>query len=359
LKVAIVGIGQIAEAHISEIKQIPDINIVALVDLRSSPLRALCEKYDIAASFNSCTDMLATSKPDAVHITTPPGPHLALAKECIESGAHVYIEKPLTITYEEAEQLLKIAESHSKKVYLGANRLFAPEQQTAMNLIQDGSIGRLAHIDSIFSYDLQGIFGRQVMANPKHWIAQLPGQVFQNNLNHPLATIVPFLSEDLEIKAWAADWNDNGVVYEELRVSIFDQTNHLTANIIFTSNVKPSVFKTRYFGSKNTVSIDNYTHSYVLESAPTLPGILGNIFNLRKTANSLKKQFWLELYRFLFGKRTYFSDMKDSFEHFYHCIRSNEELPIPHDQALLASKIMQNIFDQIGHPSDQKNAVKK
>jgi predicted dehydrogenase len=357
LKVAIVGIGQIAEAHISEIIQIPNIEIVALVDLRSSPLRALCEKYDIASSFNSCTEMLATSKPDVVHITTPPGPHLSLAKECIESGAHVYIEKPLTITHTEAEQLIEFAERYKKKVYLGANRFFAPEQQKALDLIKQGSIGRIAHIDTIFSYDLQGIFGRQVMTNPKHWIAQLPGQIFQNNLNHPLATIVPFLSDDLEIKPWAADWSGNGVVNEELRVSIIDKTNHLTANIIFTSNVKPSVFKTRYFGSKQTVSIDNYTHSYVLETAPTLPGILGNIFNIRKTAKSLKKQFWLELYGFFFGKRTYFSDMKESFEHFYRCVRNDEELPISHKHALLASKIMQDIFDQIGHPSDKGGAV--
>lgn len=356
MKVAVVGIGQIAEAHLSELQKIDYVDIVAIVDLRKSPLKAIGEKYNIPNRYQDCSEMFKAISPDVVHITTPPGPHLALAKTCLENGADVYIEKPLTITLEDAEKLFQIAEAEGRKVYLGANRLYAEEQQKALLMARNGELGQITHIDSIFSYDLKGIFGRQILANPQHWIAQLPGQVFQNNLNHPLAPIVPFLSNNIKVNAWAADWSDNQVVYDELRLNIIDFDNKLTCNIVFTSNVKPAVFKTRYFGTQKAVSIDNYSHTYQIDSSPSFPGILGNVLSIRQASKSLYSQFLKQLVDFLFGRRTYFSDMKDSFEAFYSSIKQGTSMPITHRDALLASQIMEEAFNQIGHPLSDTGA---
>ena len=60
--------------------------------------------------FAICIEMLQATSPDVVHITTPPQSHYSLARQCLESGSHVYLEKPFTITASEAESLIQLAE---------------------------------------------------------------------------------------------------------------------------------------------------------------------------------------------------------------------------------------------------------
>ena len=54
--------------------------------------------------------MLRAVSPEIVHITTPPKSHYSLAKQCLEAGSHVYVEKPFTITASEAKTLIELAE---------------------------------------------------------------------------------------------------------------------------------------------------------------------------------------------------------------------------------------------------------
>lgn len=350
MKVAIVGAGQIADAHIGEIQKIENASIVALCDLYESPLQALKDKYGIPAVYTDFSKLLAETRPDVVHITTPPGSHLPLARQSIEAGAHVYIEKPLTVTYEETKELLACAEKHNRKVCIGTNHIFSRAQKSAMKAIHAGEIGSISHIDALFTYDLQGIFGRQVMSNPDHWIAKLPGQVFQNNLNHPLTPIVPFLSDDFSVRAWADDWTGNGVVFEELRVEIIDHANKFTAYIVFTSNVKPGAFRISYLGTKKALYLNNTNHT-IVEDAPTrLPGTLGQIFAIRSTIKSLSRQFWRALFDFIWGRETYFTDMKELFEQFYEATQGKGPLPISTNELHKSSRIMDEVIRQIGRP---------
>ena len=69
--------------------------------------RQLAERFKIPGVFSDSQEMLKTVSPDVVHITTPPQSHFPLAKQCLESGSHVYLEKPFTITAEEAESLIR------------------------------------------------------------------------------------------------------------------------------------------------------------------------------------------------------------------------------------------------------------
>lgn len=355
MKVAIVGAGQIAEAHIGEVMKIQSVELVALCDLLESPLLALKEKYAIPSTYTDFSILLEKMRPDVVHITTPPGSHLFLAKQAIEAGAHVYIEKPLTVTYAETEELIAFAEGHNKKVCIGTNYFYSRAQQHATKRIVAGELGDITHIDSFFSYDLQGIFGRQVTSNPDHWIAKLPGQIFQNNLNHPLAPIVPYLSDDFSVRAWADDWTGNGVVFEELRAEIIDHKNKLTAYVVFSSNVKPGAFRVSYYGTKKAFFINNHNHTVIEDQPATLPGTLGQILMIRKVMKSLSRQFWANLGSFVFGKKTFFSDMNELFQDFYRAINENKDSPIPVADLRKASKIIEEINRQIGRPAEDNN----
>jgi hypothetical protein len=197
---------------------------------------------------------------------------------------------------------------------------------------------------------LKGIFGRQVLANPDHWIAKLPGQIFQNNLNHSLAPILPYLSDNYTVQSWADAWSDNGVVFEELRVFIVDNDNQFTANVVFSSNVKPAAFRIAYYGRKKALFLNNYNHTMIEDVPTAVPGTLGQILAIRKSAKALLAQFRRGLLDFFLGRRTYFTDMKELFEAFYAAIDGKGPMPVSPDELRKAAKIMDIVFAQIGRP---------
>jgi len=350
LKVAVVGAGQIADAHIVEIGRIETAEVVALCDLHESPLQALQDKYAIPHIGTNLGELLERASPEVVHITTPPGSHFPIARQCLEAGAHVYVEKPLTVTFAETKKLLDLAKHHGRMVCLGTNRSFATAQRRAFEMIEAGEIGSLTHVDALFSYDLQGIFGRQVLSNPEHWIAKLPGQIFQNNLNHPLATIVPFIGDDVLVRATANDWSENGVVFDELRVEITDQKNKTSANLVFTSNVRPGAFRVSYFGTQKALFLNNNANTLIVDEPHRMPGMLGNILGIRGASKQLARQYRRGLLNFVFGRETFFTDMQAMFRAFYSAIAKDAPPPVPYDQILRSAKIIDDIVSQIGRP---------
>ena len=98
LRIAIIGCGKVADQHVQAIHRIPDCKIVAVCDREPLMAKQLGERFGISACFPDLRELLHAASPDVVHITTPPQSHYSLAKQCLESGSHVYLEKPFTIT---------------------------------------------------------------------------------------------------------------------------------------------------------------------------------------------------------------------------------------------------------------------
>ena len=155
LKVAIVGCGKIADQHVHAIRRIPDCKLVGVCDREPLMAKQLGERFGISACFGDVTEMVRAVAPDVVHITTPPQNHCMLAKECLNAGSHVYLEKPFTVTAEEAKSLIQLADHANLKVTAGHNLQFTLEMMEMRRLVNGGFLGgRPVHVESYFSYDL-------------------------------------------------------------------------------------------------------------------------------------------------------------------------------------------------------------
>src|SRR5262245_50373864 len=97
LKVAIVGCGKIADAHAFQIQQIAGCEIVAVCDKEPLMAKQLAERFRVKQIFTDLSELLNLSRPDVVHITTPPESHFNIAALCLERGCHIYVEKPFTL----------------------------------------------------------------------------------------------------------------------------------------------------------------------------------------------------------------------------------------------------------------------
>ena len=110
-RVAIIGCGGIAQTHLEAYKSIPEVEIVAGVDINPERLDVMHEKWGIPreALFSDWKKMLAAIKPDGVDVCTPNGVHCAAVVDACEAGCHAMVEKPMAMTPDECEKMISAA----------------------------------------------------------------------------------------------------------------------------------------------------------------------------------------------------------------------------------------------------------
>ena len=109
LKVAVIGGGFIGLQHMETIRRIPGLKLVAFADTKLEVAKSVCEKQYIPGCYSDYNELLEKEELDAVHVCTPNFTHYEICKAAIEHGVNVFCEKPMTNTYEEAQELVKLA----------------------------------------------------------------------------------------------------------------------------------------------------------------------------------------------------------------------------------------------------------
>jgi predicted dehydrogenase len=353
LKIAIVGCGKVADQHVQAIGRISDCIIIGLCDRELLMAKQLGERIGVTACFADLQEMLRTTKPDVVHITTPPQSHFSLAKQCLEFRSHVYLEKPFTITAGEAESLIDFAESRGLKITVGHNYLFTLEMLELRRLVNEGFLGGWpVHLESYWSYDLgDNTYVTPMLGNPNHWVRQLPGQLFHNIISHGIAKLVEFLDDELaEIVATAhqsEQLRKLGAqdVLDELRVLVRDKKG-TTAFFSFSTQVK-GLNQLRVYGPANSITADIITGSIVRNTTRSYKSYLTYFIPPLRNGREHFRNARLNITNFL--RRRLYQDfgMKELIERFYNSIRRGIALPIPYREIILTVRIMDEIFAQI------------
>src|SRR5438067_1801103 len=109
VKVGIIGTGHIARQHLACLRELPGVQVAAVCDLSRAMAESAAERFGVPRWFTDSRAMLEQTKPDVVHVTTPPTSHYRLASDALAAGAHVLVEKPITVTFGEVESLVRQA----------------------------------------------------------------------------------------------------------------------------------------------------------------------------------------------------------------------------------------------------------
>lgn len=353
LKVAIVGCGQIADGHVSEIEKIEGADVVACCDLELLMAEQLATRYGIPAHFNDFGTMLEQAKPDVVHIATPPASHLPLALQALEAGCHLYVEKPFALDYEASVKLVQAAEAANKKLTVGHTYEYDPPAEKVREFIERGELGECVHVESYFGYNLTGPFGKVILGSPDHWVHRIPGKLFQNNINHLLNKVTEFVDDERpEIKAvgWRRRESNYGDVrddmLDELRVII--RGEKVSAYGTFTSHVKPVAHFMRLYGTKNIIHADFNTRTVTLEHGPSLPSAIGRVVPGFQQAWEYLKATGENVGAFARSDYHFFAGLNSLISRFYGAIRDEQPLPIAYRDILRLSWMLDEIFRQIG-----------
>jgi predicted dehydrogenase len=355
LKIAIVGCGKIADQHVLAIERIADCRIVAACDQELLMAQQMAERFGVSECFSDLQEMLRATAPDVVHITTPPQSHFTLATQCLNAGTHVYLEKPFTVTADEAESVIQLANRRDLKITAGHNLQFTLEMLEMRHLVKQGFLGGAPlHVEGHFSYDLgDRSYVGALLGNKRHWVRQLPGQLLHNLLSHGIAKLAEFLDDELIEITTMADQSPQlrklggGDIFDELRVLIRDK-NGVTAFFCFSTQIKPGLNQLRLYGAANSITVDHTTGSLIRHRTRPAKSYLTYVVPPLQSAREHLRNAKINIADF-FRRRLYQDfGMKELIERFYNSIRSGGEPPIAYREILLTARIMDTIFAQIG-----------
>ena len=154
IRVAIVGTGNIANAHIQAYLQFPErCHIAYLVDIVPEKARRMREKYGLDAEvFDNHQALLPLRDIDLVDVCTPPYVHAQISINCLRSGKNVVCEKPMAAYLEECDQMLRARDESGKKLSIIAQNRFRQPISNLKALLDSGLAGpvRCAQVDSFW-----------------------------------------------------------------------------------------------------------------------------------------------------------------------------------------------------------------
>jgi predicted dehydrogenase len=354
IRVGIIGCGKIADQHAEQIRWIPGCEIVGVCDQEELMARQLYERFKVEQYFTDPKELLAAGKPDVVHITTPAQSHFELGKLCLEAGASVYIEKPFTLNWEEAETLIKLAAGKKLKITAGHNVQFSHVTRRMRALVRDGYLGGPpVHMESIYGYDFgDRSYAAALLGDKNHWVRTLPGKLAHNIISHGICRIAEFLDcEDPKVIAHGFTSRflrslGESDIKDEIRTIITDD-NGATAYFTFTSQTRPVVRQFRIYGPKNSLIVDDDHQILIREKGTKYKSYLDHFIPPFIYAKQYAGNGTHNIKKFIRRDFHMSSGMRHLIESFYRSVRGEAPIPISYKEIILTAKIMDAIFEQI------------
>ena len=116
VRAGVIGAGHMGQYHILVYAELWDVDLVGLVDIDGAKVASLAAQYD-TQGFTDHRELFG--KVDVVSIAVPTPLHFEIARECMEAGIHVLVEKPFTPNLEEARELFAIARRQNVVLHVG------------------------------------------------------------------------------------------------------------------------------------------------------------------------------------------------------------------------------------------------
>lgn len=233
--------------------------IAVICDSNEENLRFAGERYNIPEE-KRVTDYMDIAKMDDIDIVTvavPDQQHVRISCDLLRAGKNVLCEKPLALTREELEEMVKVADESGAKFMVGQICRFTPSFEKAKELIESGIIGELYFVESEYAHDYMKLCD-DWRADPKRhgvigggchavdllrWLAGDPKEVFAYG-THKLLPMVP---------------------YDDATIAIMKFDNNVAGKVFVSTGCKRDyTMRTVIYGTKGTIICDNTSPTMTL-----------------------------------------------------------------------------------------------
>jgi predicted dehydrogenase len=173
LQVGVVGAGLLGARHARAYSELPECHLVAVCDLDLRRAEEVATRFG-ASAFTNLGEMLEAGV-EAVSVATPDHLHCSPVTTCLDAGAHVLVEKPLTIDPDEARMLVAKAGELHRVLMVNYSQRWLPEHRRIEALLAGGTLGDVAFVES-HRWDAAWVPGRMIAGwasrtTPIHFIS--------------------------------------------------------------------------------------------------------------------------------------------------------------------------------------------
>ncbi len=147
--IAQVGVGYWGKNLLRNFLALPGAEVVLACDQRSDVLDRIWQQQPGIATTHRYEDVLVHPDVEAVVVATQTPQHFEMAEAALRAGKHVFVEKPMAQTVEEAERLVALAEANDRRLMVGHLLLYHPAFRYVEDLIRQGELGRVYYLYSV------------------------------------------------------------------------------------------------------------------------------------------------------------------------------------------------------------------
>ncbi len=256
---ALIGCGRIATNHVKAVVN-NGLEFAAVCDILPEAMENLLAKHGLEkeTSIHRYTDykeMIQAENPQLVAIATESGSHAEIAMYCIQHGIHVIIEKPMAMSMEDADAIIKAAETYHVKVCACHQNRLNPAVQAARKALEEGRFGRMSHGSIHVRWNRNKGYYDQA---PWRGTWAQDGGCMMNQCIHGVDLLRWMMGDEVEeVYAQTAQQFHDYLECEDVGMAVVKFKNGAIGTIEGTTNVYPkNLEETLYlFGQNGTVKI--------------------------------------------------------------------------------------------------------
>jgi nucleoside-diphosphate-sugar epimerase/predicted dehydrogenase len=338
LRVALVGCGRISAYHLAALKDVPGVEVVAVCDTNPAAARECATLHGIRGCHTDMETMIRELRPDVVHLLTPPGTHLALARIAIAHRAHLYIEKPLAANSADAQMILDLAREAGAQVCPGHSRLFDPVFVEACRRVRVGEIGQVISVRAEQGFTYEALARSSTIP----WSYTYDWGTFENLICHPLYLACQFLRNPGRPQVLGHNLGlvrEAGV--EEIRVLLPSETGMGEVSLSLCS--APEVNRLELVGTRGRIVADWQTMTVLTTRKSGLPSAVSRFTGNFATVLDLTRAGVQTLAGIITGKVKRYQGLRSIVRLFYQSLRDGSAPPVSPEQGLLNVQLMDQI----------------
>ena len=255
LKYAIIGCGRISPNHIAAALE-NNLDIVALCDVDESKMNDTIRAFNLPENTKKYLDykeLLQMEKPELIAICTESGTHGQIALDCIDSGVNLIIEKPIALSLEEADQIIKKSKDKNIKVCACHQNRFNKSVQKIREAVETNRFGKLMHATAHIRWNRGVEYYKQA---PWRGTWEQDGGALMNQCIHNIDLLRWMMGNEITEVVGMTDNIVHGFIEgEDLGMGLVKFANGSYGIIEGTTNIYPqNLEETLYiFGEKGTV----------------------------------------------------------------------------------------------------------
>ena len=145
INVGLIGFGYWGPNLARNFNANPDLELAAICDFSADRLKTAGRFYPQATLYDTAEDFFKNTDLDAIAVSTPVATHYGLAKSALDSGRHVWLEKPMTGTVAQAEDLIELAYKKDRVLLVDHTFVYTGAVIKIKELIETGDLGELIY----------------------------------------------------------------------------------------------------------------------------------------------------------------------------------------------------------------------